>query len=501
MNFANKKVLIFGLGRLGGGVATALWLAKHKAEIRITDLLSQQALQASFRPLARLKDSKIKYILGHHRQQDINWADVIVVNPGVSYKHPLIQSARKKNKTIVNAGSLFFQAAQADVIAITGTRGKTTTTTWTHHLIKNFYPKTILGGNQPDKALLKIISKTRKNNCAIVELSSFQLEFYERALKAPKIALITNIYPDHLNRYQSLKEYALMKAKIFQNQSQNEYLILNHDNDWTMFFLSLQPKSQIYFFSLKPLSKNLNGLFVKNNYIYLQINSDLKKFFSIKKFRQQWGEHNLCNLLASLTAAFLYYYSSGAPRHSLKYFRDRSLTAAINKFKKLLSSLPQIKLRQEIIYKNKNLTVINDSAATAPEAVSQALRRFKSKHLILLTGGTDKNLDFKNLALEVKKTLSPRNIIFLRGSATRKLLKELKTIGFRYLEENICGNLKDCVSAALLACRSQSKASGIILFSPGAASFEKFKNEFDRGEQFNQLIKSLKESGINSGRS
>jgi UDP-N-acetylmuramoylalanine--D-glutamate ligase len=375
-----------------------------------------------------------------------------------------------------------------------------------------------LAGNQPYKALLKIISKTKNDSCAVLELSSFQLEFYPLGLKAPKIALITNLYIDHLNRYKNLEEYAQIKAKIFQNQTENDYLILNYDNQWTKFFLSQKPKAKVYFFSLKSLAKNKNGFFLHDDNVYFQENSEMTKWFSVKAFKQKWGEHNLYNLLASLLASFLYLRSK---KTLLKYLDDR-LNTSVAKFQGLINSLPPITLRQESVYSTKNLEIINDSAATTPDAVIQALSRFAprrqaraesgqtvrvnpskinvNQRLILITGGTDKNLEFKNLAQEIKARLNPENIIFLNGSATKKLLQKLKKLKFNYLQENIFENLKDCIKKAFVnvsQCsvrvnpRKFRVSPRLILFSPGATSFEKFANEFERGKHFNTLIRKL----------
>ena len=509
----SKKILIFGLGRHGGGIATAKWWAKKNVKLRITDLLSKKELGNS---LNQLKNIKASYIFEQNRKQDIDWADVVVVNPGVSYKNPLVKYAKKINKIVENDCSLFFKLAKCDIIAITGTKGKTTTSVWTHHIIRRFTQAT-LGGNQPDKALLKIISKTKKNSCAIVELSSFQLEFYPNNITAPKIALITNLYTDHLNRYDSLEEYASAKAKIFQNQTANDYLLLNYSDNWTFFFLKQKPKSKIYFFSIESLPKTANGISIKNDEIYFQENGASIKLFSIKQFRQQWGEHNVQNLLASLLASYL-------------FVREKKLlnnSKIIKNLETSINSLPQIQFRQEIIFQNEQIKIINDSAGTIPDATIQALRRFapqgtsrfvrgkpytNQNKLVLITGGTDKNLDFKDLAKEIKNTLSAEQVIFLNGSATQKLLKELKKIKFDYFKKNaendtsslaIFENLRGCIKKATKIypvslpasdCQRRSERAvnispRIVLFSPGAASFEKFKNEFDRGKKFNQFIK------------
>ncbi len=472
--FRNKKVLIFGLGSLGGGVASVKWFYKKGAKLRITDLKNKKDLEKS---LKKLKNIKAKYILGKHRKEDFDWAEMIVVNPGVSYKNDFVKYALSKNKLIENDCSLFFQYAQGEFIAVTGTRGKTTTTTWIYELLKAFTKeikkKLILGGNQPDKSLLKIIEKTNKNTLSVLEISSFQLEFYRENLKAPQIAVITNIYNDHLNRYENIYEYALTKAKIFQNQKEKDCLILNYDNEFTKFFLKQKPKSQVYFVSLKNLPKKLKGAFIKNNFLILRDQKE-EKILNIKKFKKIYGEHNVYNFLFALLTLYL-------------YLKSKNLKLDLQKIKKKIYSLKTPEFRQQVVYQSKNLLIINDSAGTSPDAVIAALKRFKNKNLILITGGTDKNLDFKELAQEIKNNIKKENLIFLNGSATQKLLQELEKLNYQFLKENIFENLKDCFKKAL----EINLKKKMILFSPGSASFEKFKNEFDRGKKFNKLISIL----------
>jgi UDP-N-acetylmuramoylalanine--D-glutamate ligase len=520
----NEKVLIFGLGILGGGSEAVRWFYKKGAKLIITDKKTKKELLPSIK---KLKKIKAKYVLGKHRFEDIDSSDIVYFNPGVSYKSEWVQYAKEKGKEVVNDCYLFFKYAKGDIIAITGTRGKTTTTTWIYEFLRKFFGnKVLLGGNQPEKSLFKILDKTKENSISVLEISSFQLEFYSNAdsrrldadsrrlsdIKAPKIAIITNIYNDHLNRYSGFEEYAEVKAKIFQNQIENDYLILNLDNDWTNFFLSLKPKSQVYFVSLK--KKPPKGIYVKNEKVFIKDEKEYQ-IFPIKKFKEIYGEHNFYNLLFAILAVYLYLKSK-----NIKDPQDK-----IKKLKNFILNLKTPEFRQEIVYKDKNLIIVNDSAATSPDATISAIERFKKcKNLILITGGTDKNLDFKDLAKKIKKEIKPKNLILLNGSATKKLIEELRKIKYPLIEENIFDDLREAVIKALTLDNSSkiypnnnrmnypnkkpnenlkfgknsgkvfgqySGNSSTILFSPASASFEKFKNEFDRGEKFNKIIKAM----------
>ncbi|MGC8880929.1 MAG: UDP-N-acetylmuramoyl-L-alanine--D-glutamate ligase [Minisyncoccia bacterium] len=468
--FSNKKILLVGLGILGGGLATALWFLKQKVKLTITDLKSKEYLQKSIQKLKKY-NKQIKYVLGKHRFFDFKNNEIIIVNPAVkTLDNPYLNYAKKLKKTIENDLSFLFKFTTNPKICITGTRGKTTTTNWVYFFIKNKEKNALIGGNIPEYPIFSLIEKIKNNEPIILESSCFQLELFNNR---PKIAVITSLYQDHLNRYKKMETYAKIKAQIFLNQLSEDYLVLNYNNKWTKFFLSLKPKSKIYFFSLKtPSKKNFQGIFVKNNKVYFRDKGEEVFILNIKNFKKQWGEHNVSNLLCAILVAYLYGLS-------------------FEEIKKQIPKLPQIKMRQEKIFENKKLKIINDSAGTSPEAAIAALERFKKekKNLILICGGTDKNLNFDDLALKIKKYIKPENLVLLNGSATKNLLKNLEKI--KYLANyNLFDNLSECLSYALNRA-SQLKKKTIILFSPASASFEKFKNEFDRGEKFNQLIKSF----------
>ena len=468
----NKKVLVVGLGILGGGISTCLWLLKHKAKLTITDLKQKKDLEKSLKKLKRYS-SKIKLILGKHNKNDFKSNDIIVINPGVRVKNnPYLKIAKRKNKLIENEITLFFRFNINPIISVTGTRGKTTITNWIGHLLKGKYSNIIVGGNTPNNPILSFLDKLKMNIPIVLELSSFQLELLKAKYKAPKIAIITNLYRDHLNRHGNMKDYARAKANIFQNQKNTDFLILNYDNKWTKFFLSLKPRSQVYFISHNPLPKAKNGIFYKKNKIYFQENRKKKLIFNASNFLKHWGEHNLENLMTAILASKLF-----------------GLTFA--QIKKQINSLPQIKFREETIFKNKKLFIINDSSATSPDATIVALKRFKryKNNLILITGGTDKNLEYDELAKRIKKDILPKNLVILNGSASKKLIKELNKIKYsnKYF---VFESLEECFYYSLYQIKQKKK--NIIIFSPAAASFEKFKNEFDRAEQFNKLIKKLR---------
>lgn len=455
LDFKNKKVLVVGLGLLGGGVATTKWLVRHGANVTVTDLKSRKELYSSIKSLGSAAEG-VRFVLGRHRAEDFRKNEIVIVNPGVPRESPYLSVAKKAGAKLENEASIFLRFCKNPIVGVTGTRGKTTTANWIYHFLKKKYPGSALTGNSSDNPMLAALDKLDGRSPVVVELSSWHLELLPQSGRAPHIAVITNLYPDHLNRYPSIRSYALAKANIFSNQSENDFLLLNKNNPWTKFFLKLRPKAKIVYF---PATLGLN----------------------LEKFKKTHGEHNFYNLNVAVLVA-------------------RHFGVSLQEIRTALKTLPPVKFRQELIVNKKNFKVVNDTTATTPEATIAALKRFAKfsrfnlVNLVLIAGGTDKKLDFKEWARTVKKYVKPEGLFLLNGSATKKMIRSLRKIGyFRRTKPQVFEDLSEIVKrirnyelGIRLGNRSLIHDSlFIILFSPGAASFEKFKNEFDRGRKFN----------------
>lgn len=455
MNLENKKVLLVGLGILGGGLSMAKYLIKNGARLTITDLRPKDILD----PMIKQLPETIKYTLGKHLESDFDKAEIIIFNPAVPHNSQWVKYARKNKKEYYNDYTFFLknvreQNPNALIIGITGTRGKTTTASWASHLI----PGSILGGNIPERNLLKIMNK--KASIFVLELSSFQLEYADDKHLSPDIAAVTNIYIDHLNRYKNFEKYRDIKLNIFVNQTENDALVLNYAEKSTKEALSHKPKAHLFFVSQKPLSKKKNGLFFDGDEIIYQYKGVRTSATKIKGM----APHEKANLLTAMMLAHL----AGTEGKEIN---------------RLIKDLPQPVFRQQQVLKNRNFTVINDSAGTNPDATIAAIEKFKGgKNFILITGGTDKELDFSGLAQKIKKEVSPDNLFLLEGSGTNLLASELASRSFESMAAY--ENLEDIVDII-----SQKYSKGTVVFSPASASFEKFKNEFDRGQKFNKLVK------------
>ncbi len=453
MNLKNKKILVFGLGVLGGGVATTNWLLKKGAKVTITDLKRKEDLKTALKKI----NGKAALALGGHSKKDIKDNEVIVFNPDVSFRNKYVSLARKSKKQIENEATLYYKHFNNPKIAVTGTRGKTTTTAWIAH-----FTDVPAVGNSSTNPFMKMADK--RAGIGVTELPSYLLELFDRSVPAPYISIITNVYRDHMNRYRSLEDYARIKANVFKFQKAEDYLILNYGDKWTNFFLKQKPKAQVLYFSQKKLPRKVNSIFLEDRNVFYQSAGETQKVLDIKDFLQDWGEHNGDNLLAALLAA-------------------RLAGVSWSKMSKRIKSLPQVPFRQEVIYKDKKIEIINDTTATSPEGGIAAINRFASPSCVLLSGGTDRNLEFKEWGKMAKRSLKKENILLLSGSATDKMLRYLKGV-------KAFDSFEELVSVGLRKALRYKKS--VLLFSPASKSFEKFKNEYDRGKQFNKFIKKWK---------
>lgn len=445
-----KKILQLGLGLQGGGVATARWLVKQGGLLTVTDLKNKTQLANS---LKNLKGYKTKYILGKH-PGSVKGFDIVVQNPAVPNSSDLIQEAIRKNIPIENEASLFFKSCPASIIGVTGSKGKSTTTALLGHIFKAYKKATVVAGNIRDHVMLDVLAKIKKNTPVILELSSWQLEGLNRWRLSPHLAVITNVLPDHLDRYSSMTQYAEAKFGIFKWQKKDDKAVLNFDNAITKKFAN-KIEAKIYWFSTA--QEVACGCFIKNNAIYFKDNKVIKvmPLWQIKLP----GAHNLGNVLAAVTAAL----ASG--------LSVKTVSGAVASFTGLHS-------RMQLIAQIAGIKYYNDTTATTPEATIAALDIFNDKKTILIAGGKNKNLKYSNLAKVIKKSV--KQLILLPGSATDLLLKNnLK--GVKHFRAK---DMKQAVKSARTAAVSGDR----VILSPGAASFGLFVNEWDRGGQFIKFV-------------
>jgi len=441
-HFKDKKVLILGLGLLGRGVEDARFFAKMGAKVTVTDLKSEKELKPS---LSRLKNLPIDYVLGRHRKKDILENDFVIRNAGVPKESRYLQLARKNNVPVYMDEALFCKYAPVKTIGITGTRGKSTTTELIYRLLKRAGFSVWIGGNIRGKATLPLLEKVDKDDWVIMELSSWQLQGFEKFKISPHIAVWTNILEDHLNRYCSMENYINDKKIIYRYQKKEDLLLVNKDN--------------------KELFKKIKS--DKNN-IASKIVFFEKKDYSdcLKKSVQLKGRHNMENIAGVFAVAGV-----------LDVDID-IVIETIKRFKGLPGRLEKIATFNGVLY-------VNDTTSTTPAAGIAALDSFV-RPIILIAGGSSKNLTMDAFAKKIVKRV--KKVIFLQGGETINLINLVKKFSG---EKKIAGNYNS-LDEAVVKAQNLAQEGDIVLLSPGCASFGMFKNEFDRGKKFIEAVGGLK---------
>jgi len=460
----NKRITIMGLGLNQGGLGVARFLAKAGAKILVTDLKTEEELRPS---LEKLKGFDIKYILGRHREEDFINTDMVIQNPAVPHNSKYLEIAQSQGIPIETDLGLFFQFCPSkNIIAVAGTKGKSTVSQLIYHIFKKAQKDTILAGNI-GISVLDILEKINHQTWVILEISTWQMEGIKDRKFIPHTAVLTNILPDHLDRYPNFEEYAQAEKLIFKYQQSNDNLVVNFNNKETH-RAKRETNSKVYWFSAK--EKIESGCYLENDELFYQSREYKMAFAKISDFPLP-GPHNLENILAASTVAFIH-----------------KIPAEI--ILKAIKSFSGIPYRLELITKFKGIKFYNDTCATTPEATLAALESFPHQPIILILGGKDKKLDYEKLGKFIGKNKNIKKIILLQHPAYDASLKILSALKKHLDSEKIIqiSNLKVGVELAL----QQAKANDLILLSPAAASFGMFKNEFDRGDQFNKIVKNLK---------
>ena len=437
-----------GLGVHGGGTGVAKFFAEIGAQVVVTDLKSSHELRSSLSQLSSYKN--IQYVLGKHQEKDFQKADLIIKNPSVPNNSKFLKIAKENKIPIDTDVGIFFNLSPAPIIGVSGTKGKSTTASLIAELLKPHF-STVLAGNIRI-SVLEVLPKIKFNHRVVLELSSWQLEGLDQHQKSPKIAVITNIDQDHLDRYPSFEAYKEAEKIIFKYQAPEDLLILNANCPNSLKFAK-ESKSKILFYG-KNSTSNAD---IKDNWFVWQ----KEKIAHLKTFKL-FGDHNLQNALAAITAAKLLNIS------------NESIKKSLEKFKGLSGRL-------EIVKQINGVTFINDTTATAPAATLKAIRSI-SRPIILIGGGTDKNLSYKKLVKVIQNQV--KAFILLPGSATEKIKKDFsKKITWHEVK-----NMPEAVASAWKLAEKED----VILLSPAAASFGLFANEFERGDAFVAAVNQIR---------
>jgi len=483
--FSGSRVVVMGLGLNGGGLEAARYLATHGAQVTVTDLRDERVLRPS---IQALEDLPIRFVLGRHEIADFKSADVVVKNPAVRPDSPYLAAARRIETDI----SIFLQENPARLFAVTGSKGKSSTSSalyWALAALRNktsrsqsplFPGKAYLGGNITVSPLTFLDQLTAEDD-VVLELSSWQLgdlrgrtvpvqgsegdKSRTRALLKPRVAILTTILPDHLDRYGTMEAYVADKMVIYQGQDEQDVTIVGSDSWGRSFAMETQGRPRIYQTwgaDQVRSSKELDGWLAGPQGPGMARLSDGSIAEVVPEKTLVPGIHQKQNLLACALGLLDIGISPDLVREALGTF-------------------PGIEHRLEFFFENRGIRFYNDTAATIPEAAAAAVEAFDTSP-VLVTGGTDKNLDFSPLARACKKA---KAVILLAGTGTDKLIPLLKAEGVSFQGPY------DNLDRAVLAAISAAQRGDPVVLSPGCTSFGMFLNEFDRGNKSKEAVQRL----------
>jgi UDP-N-acetylmuramoylalanine--D-glutamate ligase len=455
--YKNKKVLIFGLGLNDGGLGMAEYFLKEGAKVTVTDMKSKEELKKQVDILS--KYDNVEFHLGEHLESDFIENDLIVRNPAIKPDNKYLRLAKNSGKEIVMEMSLFHKLAPCPIIGITGTRGKSTTTTLIYEILEDVFEDKVFVGGNIGKSAIRELPNLSKNDLAILELSSFQLDAMGDSKLSPHIAVITNIYRDHLDWHGSVEEYIEAKKNIFLNQGADDYLVLNLDDDVSSRFTDTA-SGEVVTYSLN------------NKDADYYVDSDLnvfergEKLFEFDSPKLE-GEHNLYNMLAATATTRIYEISSEIIKSVLERFEG----------------LP---CRQEFVKEIKGVKYYNDTCATSVEAINAMFERFGEENkgkIVMISGGVDKGLDYSKVLGNMRKYL--KSLVLFEGTAS----KEIDKVASEYIDTY---KYFDTMEKAVDKAKELADEGDMVILCPGASSFNMFINEFDRGEKFIDYVNSLK---------
>lgn len=452
MDMENKNILIIGLGI--SGVSTAKALYKLGGKIVISDSKSEQELREY---IEQLSEVKIEYALGD-KFFNIDKIDIAVKSPGVPFDIELIKKLEQIDVEVVTDIELAYRLSKNKFIAITGTNGKTTTTALTGEMFKNSKKPYHIAGNIGVGILWEVIN-SNKEDIFIVEASSFQLQ--NTVEFKPFISLITNMTPDHLNWHKTIEHYINAKKKVFKNQDQHDFTILNYDDKLVRDF-NQETDGEVIFFSTK--EKLEHGIYVENHNIVIDIGKYKVVVIGIDELKIP-GRHNLENALSSIAIAFSAGIDVEVIRETLREFEG-------------------VEHRLEFVKEIGGVRYFNDSKGTNPDASIKAIESLPTG-IVLIAGGMDKGSDFNEF---IESFSGKVKSLVLIGETSQILKKTAIAHGFTdiHLVENIDEAVR--VSASL------SKSGDSVLLSPACASWDMFKSYEQRGEKFKDSVYKLEEA-------
>jgi UDP-N-acetylmuramoylalanine--D-glutamate ligase len=450
MDLQGKRVLIVGLGK--SGVAAAHFLQQRGARVTVSDAKPESQFS---KEIPELLDRGIAVETGGHGERTFRGQDLIVVSPGVPYDvAPLVQ-ARNQGVPVIGEVELAARFLKGEIIAITGSNGKTTTTALTGEILERAGLDTQVGGNI-GTPVISMVGESTPETWNVLEVSSFQLETIETF--HPHIAVILNITPDHLDRHRTLEGYTAAKARIFENQSQQDFAVLNAD-DLVGRTLATKTKAQVIWFTRKPEARIENSASVRNGKIVWNRDAREQEIMAVSEIPLK-GAHNLENVLAAVAAAMLAGCAPGKIREAVMQFKA-------------------VEHRLEFVAAINGVEYFNDSKATNVDATIKALESFPANiHIIL--GGKDKGSDYTVLKDLLRERVKR---VYTIGAAAEKI--ESQIAGAAPFERTVT------LEAALHRAAELAEPGDVVVLAPACASFDQFENYEHRGRVFKQTVHAM----------
>ena len=458
------RVTVMGLGLFGGGVGAARFAASRGARVTVTDLRDESELADS---LAALDGLDIRYVLGHHDEADFAGADCVIVNPAVPRTAAMLDVARRSGAALTSEIVLFVERCRGRVLAVSGSNGKTTTTSLIGAILAAHDPRTVVGGNL-GRSLLDAVDEIEDDAPVALEVSSFQLEWLGDVRWAPDVGVLTNVTPNHLDRHGTYEAYRDAKRLLVAHQSPEQVAVLNARDPFLRDLASHVP-GQLSWFREPGSAFGAPGAWIEAGDVVVDAGVGPTGIMSADDI-PLLGEHNRENVLAAVAAVTA--WSTG---------RDAVLPETIAG---AIGSFQGVEHRLELVRQVNGVRWYNDSIATTPESAICALRSFDSGTVVLIAGGYDKHIAFDELGREIG--LNAAHLIVF-GATANSIASAATAGGLSEVRAHRASGLDDAVNLA----RRLAEPGWTVALSPACASYDMFRNFEERGERFRQLVHAL----------
>ena len=451
-----KKVLVWGMAR--SGIHAAKLASSAGAKVRINDLKSAEQIGSA---LDVLKTEDIEWRLGEAIDNVLEGMDMLVISPGIPYDHPAVKKAKDMGIEVIGEIELAYRLGQGHVVGITGTNGKTTTTSLLGAIFENAGKTTHVVGNI-GIPYSGSAGSMKQDDYIVCELSSFQLE--STADFRPEIAAVLNLTEDHLNRHKTMENYANIKMRVFEKHDKSNYAVLNYDDAYTRKMAEKINSTVIWFSRTNPVEK---GAYVENGLIvYVNENGEKTSVCAVEDVYIP-GPHNLENALAATACAMCAGVPSPVIRHTLRTFRG-------------------VEHRIETVRVIDGVKYINDSKGTNPDSTIKAIQTMK-EHTVIILGGSEKDSDFTEMCRILKDSFVKYAVLI--GKTGERIGQTLDSVGFTDYEYAGYDFEK-----AIKIARSHAEANGNVLLSPACASFDMFEDYEARGREFKRIVNAIEET-------